>query len=89
MYPIVSFKQFEDILLHRDKKRTDVWGNRDSLGIKLIFHFLGTLIFISPELVSEVYIKYVAYRRYKSWCVYMCVFSPESHLIFVCVFFNA
>ena len=85
---VMSFKQFEGILLHRNKKHTDVWGSRDSLAIKLIY-FLRTLIFISSELVSKVYIKYAAYRRYKFSCVYMCVFSPESPLIFILFFSKA
>lgn len=82
MYHVISFKQFEGLLLHRNKKHTDVWGNRDSLAIKLIFYFLRTLIFISSELVSKVYIKYVAYRKYKFLWVCMCVFSPEIHPFF-------
>lgn len=83
----ISFKQFEGIHLHRNKKHTDVWGNRDSLAVKFIFYFLRTLIFISSELVSKVYIKYVAYRRYKFLYVCMCVISPEIHLVFSLLFF--
>lgn len=79
---IISFKQSEGILLHRNTKHTNIWGNRDSVAIKLIFYFLRTLIFISSEVVSKVYIKYAAYRREKFSCVYMCIFSPESPLIF-------
>lgn len=72
---ISAFKQFENILCIEIKKHTDVWGNREYLAVKLIFYFLRTLIFISSELVSKVYIKYVAYRRYKFLCVYVCIFS--------------
>jgi len=90
----ISFKDFKGILLHRNKKKhhTDVWDDREYLASKLIFHFLRTLIFISSELVSKVYIKYVAYGRYKFLCVYICVFSPEIHLgvfVVVVVVFNA
>lgn len=69
----VSFKQIEGIFLHRNKKHTDVWGNREYLEIKLIFHFLRTLMFISSELVSKIYIKYVSYERYKFLKPYVCV----------------
>ena len=61
----ISFKQFEGILLHRHEIHADVWGNREDLIVKLIFHLLRTLIFISSELVSKVDIKYVAYGRHK------------------------
>lgn len=82
----ISFKQFEGILLHRNKKHTDVWVNREDFVIKLIFHLLRTLIFISPELVSKAYIKYMAYGRHKFLCVCLRVFSPEVQLASFCSF---
>lgn len=71
----IAFKQVKGILLHRsEKKHADVWDDREYLAIKLIFYFLRTLIFISSELVSKVYIKYVAYGRYKFLNSYVCMY---------------
>lgn len=88
MYHVISLEQLESLLLHRNKKHTDVWGDGDSLATKLIFHFLRTSIFISSERVAKVYIKYVAYRRYKFYCVYSVYFLLRVILFLFCFVFE-